>query len=110
MTDDTIMSTRQDDSFGLCPHCHRMDGYANAGRSHRAFCREHKVSWFIGSNLFSNWREQTEEEQRANWADIGLDTFEDVEPYFWPETLARAERSGGDHQPDLPRDWGEFPF
>jgi hypothetical protein len=89
---DTMMSTRQDDGFGLCPHCHQMDGYANAGRSHRAYCKEHRVSWLIGANLFSDWRDQTEEEQRAIWEDIGLSTFKDIVPFFWPETLARAER------------------
>jgi hypothetical protein len=83
---------RQDDYFGLCPYCHKMDGYANAGRSHRAYCKEHRVSWLIGANLFSDWRDQTEEEQRAIWEDIGLSTFKDIVPFFWPETLARAER------------------
>jgi hypothetical protein len=83
---------RQDDGFGLCPVCHQTDGYANAGRSHRAYCKEHRVSWLIGANLFSDWRDQTEEEQRAIWEDIGLSTFKDIVPFFWPETLARAER------------------
>ena len=90
--DGTPVIDRQGDGFGLCPHCHRMDGYANAGRSHRAYCKKHKVSWVFGANLVDSWKDQTEEEQRAIWAGIGLNTFEDVEPFFWPETLARAEK------------------
>jgi hypothetical protein len=73
-----------DDYFGLCPICHKTDGYANAGRSHRFYCKEHKTSWLVGSNLFSSWRDQTEAEQRKIWDEIGLNDFADVEPYFHP--------------------------
>jgi hypothetical protein len=93
--------------FGLCPVCHETDGYANAGRSHRFYCREHKTSWCVGSNLFSSWRDQTEAEQRAIWDEIGLDDFEDVEPYFPPECVAFAADTN-----ETPRgvDAGEAPF
>jgi hypothetical protein len=74
----------EDDYFGLCPICHKTDGYANAGRSHRFFCKEHKTSWCIGSNIFSDWRHQTEEEQRRIWNEIGLADFQDVKPYSHP--------------------------
>jgi hypothetical protein len=73
-----------DGFFGLCPICHKMSGFANAGRSHRAYCKEHKKSWFIGANLFSSWRQQTKDEQRKIWDGIGLNEFEDVQPYFYP--------------------------
>jgi hypothetical protein len=73
-----------DDYFGLCPICHKTDGYANAGRFHRFFCKEHKTSWGAGSNLFSDWRDQTEEEQHRIWDEIGLDDFQDVEPWRHP--------------------------
>jgi hypothetical protein len=72
------------DGFGLCPICHKTDGCANAGRSHLFYCKEHKTSWCIGSNLLSSWREQTVEEQHRIWNEIGLNEFEDVEPYFYP--------------------------
>ena len=73
-----------EEHFGVCPHCHKTDGYLNAGKSHVFFCKEHKVSWNVGSNLFSSWREQTEEEQRQLWDEIGLETFERIEPYHPP--------------------------
>jgi hypothetical protein len=70
-----------DNHFGVCPHCYKTDGFANAGKSHRFYCKQHRVSWYVGSNLFSNWRDQTEEEQRRIWNEIGLNDFESVEPY-----------------------------
>lgn len=40
----------------------------------------------MGANLFSSWRDQTEEEHRRIWNEIGLDDFEDVKPYFHPRS------------------------
>jgi hypothetical protein len=77
-----------DDFIGLCPICHTNDGFINTGRTHVGYCKEHKKSWLVGSNLFSNWRHETEEEQRRIWADVGMDDFENVEPYFEPVPTA----------------------
>jgi hypothetical protein len=63
--------------FGGCPTCGRADGYRNAGKSHRFFRDVHKTSWCVGSNLFSTWRDQTEDEQRAAWH---IGDYEEVEP------------------------------
>jgi hypothetical protein len=80
-----------DDSIGLCPICRTNDGFINTGRTHVGYCKEHKKSWLVGSNLFSNWRNETEEEQRCIWADVGMDDFEVVEPYFHPREDDSAE-------------------
>jgi hypothetical protein len=64
-----------DDCFGLCPICHKSDGYVNPGSSQYFYCGAHKKAWCAGSNLLSNWRAQTKDEQRR---------FEQVEPYFYP--------------------------
>jgi len=66
--------------FGGCPTCGKSDGYLNAGKSHRFYCSEHKTSWCIGSNLFNDWKDETEEEQRAKWRAVGMEDFADVEP------------------------------
>jgi hypothetical protein len=68
------------DYFGGCPQCGRNDGYVNVGKSHVFICREHKTKWSIGSNLFSSWRYQTEEEQRRIYDEIGVGDFTEVEP------------------------------
>jgi hypothetical protein len=97
------------DYFGTCPHCHDCGGYINVGRSHWFFCDEHKVRWLIGSNLFSCWRYQTEEEQRAIYDAMRFGGYQNVEPYFPP--LTDAER---DEVAKLERlfaaDDGEIPF
>jgi len=71
-----------DEYFGGCPECGKSDGYLNAGRTHVFFCREHKVRWIAGSNLFSDWRNETEEEQRRAWNEAGLEGTKLVEPIY----------------------------
>ena len=50
--------------FGGCPQCGKNDGCIHIGRAEWFFCKEHKTKWWVGSNLFSSWRVQTEQEQR----------------------------------------------
>jgi hypothetical protein len=54
------------DYFGLCPYCGKTDGCHSVGRDHWYVCHEHKTKWLIGSNLFSTWRDLTEDERRRN--------------------------------------------
>jgi hypothetical protein len=86
MRDDNNTQPEEDDYFGLCPVCHRNDGALNYHRSHFIVCHEHRKYWWIGSNLFSNWREETEEDWKRT-ADV-LDGYEEVEPYYRPKTIA----------------------
>jgi hypothetical protein len=67
-----------DDYFGVCPHCGKNDGFINVGRSHWFFCKEHRVKWCAGANLFSSWRHETEAEQRRIYNEIGLGEFEEL--------------------------------
>ena len=55
-----------ENEFGVCPKCLRNDGFFNIGRNHWFHCREHKVKWHVGSNLFSKWTFQDESTWRAN--------------------------------------------
>src|ERR1043166_3166003 len=52
--------------FGGCPKCGRSDGYINHGRDHWFVCDRHGLKWSVGSNLFSDWRNETEEERRRS--------------------------------------------
>ena len=52
--------------FGGCPVCGETDGYFNIGSEHWFVCDEHKIKWRIGSNLFSDWKLETEAEQIKN--------------------------------------------
>ncbi len=55
-----------DDYFGVCPTCRKYSGCLNIGRDHWFYCETHKTKWWIGSNLFSGWKSQTEEEHNRN--------------------------------------------
>jgi hypothetical protein len=79
-----MFGERDDGHFGVCPHCHKTDGFINIGRCHWMFCREHRSTWCIGSNLFSSWRSETEGEQLAQYEALDFDKYETVEPYFHP--------------------------
>jgi len=76
-----VFDARQEDDFGLCPECHRNDGYLNVGRTHIFICHEHKTAWIFGDNVFSDWREQTEETFEENKK--LLDGYREVKPFFW---------------------------
>jgi hypothetical protein len=68
-----------DDHFGVCPTCKKNDGYINVGKGHWFYCEEHRVCWFVGSNLMSSWRDQTEDEQRRTYEDLGFGNFDHID-------------------------------
>lgn len=61
--------------FGVCRECKHHDGYINIGREHWFYCRQHKTRWSAGSNLFSCWKDETEEEQRDTYEALEFGTF-----------------------------------
>jgi len=71
-----------DGYFGLCPVCHKTDGYINIGRAHWFLCEAHKTKWFIGENLFSSWIYETGAEQRADYDRLDFGSFQAVEPFY----------------------------
>jgi hypothetical protein len=63
------MFERADESAqcnGGCPVCGRNDGMFNYYRNHYYACDTHRKAWFVGSNLYSAWRHETEEDWAAN--------------------------------------------
>ena len=66
---DKALST--DDRFGACPLCGKTDGYLNVERVHYGICETHQTAWHIGSNLFSDWHD----ESPADWSATSA---------FWP--------------------------
>lgn len=47
--------------FGTCPECDSNDGYVNIHKNHWFYCKKHKTTWNMDSNLFSDWRNENEE-------------------------------------------------
>jgi hypothetical protein len=72
--------------FGACPQCQKTDGYTNIGPHQWFFCKTHKVKWWAGTNIFSDWRDETEDEQRANYGGIGLGEFKHIEPIYYSQS------------------------
>ena len=46
--------------FGAC-YCGNTGDCFNVGRSHWYCCDKCKTVWYVGSNLFSGWREENQE-------------------------------------------------
>jgi hypothetical protein len=80
MTNNSTEERFADAYFGSCPVCGGNDGYINIGRSHWFRCDEHRAAWGFGSNLFSSWKEQTREEQKRLYDEIGMSEYRIVEP------------------------------
>lgn len=74
-----LVDTIPDDYFGVCPECGKTDGFINVGRGHWFYCREHKTKWLFGENQFDSWRDETEDEQRARYDELGFGDFRRVE-------------------------------
>ena len=77
--------------FGGCPHCGKNDGYLNVGREHWFVCHQHRATWWAGSNLFSAWRDETEDDWRKN--EGRMHDYEVVEPIYPEQKFCR--RCGG---------------
>ena len=67
-----------EDHFGGCPICGCCDTCLNIGRSHWYVCHQHKVRWNVGENLFSSWRNETEDDWQRNWMQIG--EYKNIDP------------------------------
>jgi hypothetical protein len=68
------------DRMGLCPECGSANGYMNVGGNHWFVCDAHRTRWCAGYNLFSCWRDETEELWRVNAAK--LEGYRQVKPIF----------------------------
>ena len=75
--------------FGDCPLCKGNDGHINIGREHWFICRKHRAKWYVGSNIFPDWQEETAEDWKRNEELLGC--FMEIEP-FQPGSFASDEQ------------------
>ena len=61
-----LVFDEEENYWGHCPHPEHENYYLNIGRGHWMVCDKCKIKWFIGSNLFSSWREENEEIWKSN--------------------------------------------
>ena len=52
--------------LGVCPVCGGNDGFKNVGSQHWFYCKEHKTTWCTYSDLFSSWKDESEEDWEKN--------------------------------------------
>jgi hypothetical protein len=84
----------REDYFGVCPICRMQNGYLNDGRVHWFVCNTHMTKWCVGSNLFSSWRDETEEQHFAQVDKLTryreVKEFHPMKPDIVPTGDARA--------------------
>lgn len=66
MTESQKLENAKENYFGGCPECGNTNGYLNLRSTHVFVCDEHKTGWIIGANLFSCWKEETEQDWDKN--------------------------------------------
>lgn len=74
----TTTSRLPDNEFFACPECGGSDGYINIGKGHWFYCQRHRTKAMVGANLFSGWKDETEDEQRERYDELGFRFFRDV--------------------------------
>ncbi len=47
-----------DPKWDCWPLCGGNDGYVNLGAEQWCICRDHKMKWLLGENLFEGWQNQ----------------------------------------------------
>lgn len=82
---ESIKSTGISIYFGMCPECAkeffvRQLEYLNIKNDHYCFCNKHKTYWYVGTNLFGNWRLEKEEDWKRN--EEFLSAYTKVFPVF----------------------------
>ena len=65
--------------FGDCPKCGKNDGFVNLGKEHWFICREHKMKWYGGANLFEGWENQTVAQTLS--IEALLNGYQEITPY-----------------------------
>ena len=83
------MTIETDEYFGGCPECGQNDGYLNVGGNHWFVCDAHSTCWSVGYNLFSSWRDESEDVWQAN--EERLRTMKIVEPVHQTVEAAAEE-------------------
>jgi len=82
---------KRSDEWGNCPVCgYEADEWLNVGRTHWLVCNEHKTKWTIGSNLFSSWHDETEQDWLRN--QTRLAEYRGVVPVFPNQMWVRFKR------------------
>jgi hypothetical protein len=77
--------------FGVCPLCRYTDGYLNLHSDHYFVCHEHELCWYVGSKLFLDYCDESEDVWRKNQEIIN--SYQEIDsPYTYPSLRDRFKR------------------
>jgi hypothetical protein len=66
--------------WGGCPHCHICDNIVTVNHNDYGVCNEHRVFWYFGTNLFSDWRDEPPGTSQGHVS--RLEHYDKVEPWY----------------------------
>jgi len=75
-----VIKLPQADYFGNCPKCGENNGRLDIGADHWCVCHKHKFKWRVGTDIFSDWKEQAEDAWKEN-AEV-LAGYKQVKPLY----------------------------
>lgn len=90
---------RPDPYNGACPECPEPAAgsgeypSAYSGSTEVSYCTRHRTSWVVSHGYDSP--DQTDDEQRAIWDEVGLDEFTRVDPVYYLREWFGGERRWG---------------
>jgi hypothetical protein len=90
VTNNIVTLPCMDLCFGNCPQCHKTHGGYCIGPDHWYVCHTHHTKWCIGSNLFSSWRDMSEQQLLANTHMLA--GYREVTPWLPNDVKERLER------------------
>lgn len=77
-----------DDSFGLCPECHRPGESFNLGYEIYGACHDHKLRWRAGSNRIDT-ADTAEKFDKLAEVLLRVKYYVPLEPYYLPSATTR---------------------
>ena len=108
MTTNVVTLPRMDLSFGNCPQCHKTHGCYSVESDHWYVCHTHRTKWCIGSNLFSCWKDMSEQDFLVNR--FMLAGYREVKPWLPDDVQERFERESERNRANSSKDEDECPF
>jgi hypothetical protein len=83
-----------DEYFGGCPTCGNAEEHFNYRSNHYGACHTHRCYWGpFGSNLFSSWKDETQEDWDRN--EMRFEPYAHVEAIYPPAPKEAASEGGG---------------
>lgn len=96
-----LKKLRHENYFGNCSVCGRDNRCLNIGKAHYYVCHKHKKKWYVGSNLFSSWRDENEKIWKKNAKKIHK--YDEIDGEEWRDNkIKKIDEEIRDKEADEP--------